>query len=194
MDAWTGTKDDLASRLAARHHHEQWPALALEQMAAVFVEAGGEPLPVKSPSGGLSVLVRRYAVRSDDVKLFDCVVNALTAAAGAGFFLDRGPVAGAMTAIGVAVIRFLWQLRSNGVVLDEDRLRVLTILCANVGGPSDSGLTAEEILGVVRRLTPERDLAWVEAQLASLAQCPVPSGATRALVSKDYQNRWRPHV
>ena len=194
MDALTGTRDELSSRLAARHQHEQWPAPALEQMAAVFVEAGGEPLPVRSPVGGLGFLVRRYAVRTDDVKLFDCVVNALSAAAGAGFFLDGGPVAAAMTAIGMAVIRFLWQLRSNGVVLDEDQVRVLTILCANVGGPSDPGLTAEEILGVVRRVTPEKDLAWVEAQLASLAQCPVASGATRALVSQDHQNRWRPHV
>lgn len=186
--------DELVSKLENRLWSQERQAYIAHEAARAFVEDCAVAQP---RSGTFGAMVANYAIRSDEVKLFDAMSTALLAAAGAGFFVVPDTMAGSKLIAGglgvfVAAIKFFKNLWVRGVRLDDDQVRLLTILrCNNSGG---SGMTEKQILEVIQRNDPKHDLAWVERHLKELSEYPTPDKGITKLVSKDSQGRWRPHV
>jgi hypothetical protein len=189
----TGTQEELVLGLMARIPGDRWTPTTSAHVARGFFEIGGEALTQSAPRGGLTSLVGRFAIRKDDVKIFDTVVTALGSTAGAHAFIGNEPTPTVIIGVAVAVFRFLHEVRSKTAALDDGALRIVTILHANVRITTDPGMTADEILTIVRRTSPAADVAWVNQQLRKLEKWPVVSGGTTELVS-EVDGRWRPHV
>src|SRR5438034_1891647 len=109
------------------------PDFAQEFATALVREYATVEVPRTRP-GTLGMLVGRYALRKDDLKLFDAIAEGLKAAAGVTFFATDGPALGAKVAIGVSLARLLRTLVIRGAWLAPDALHVLTILSCNVSG------------------------------------------------------------
>jgi len=149
---------------------------------------------VTPPPGTLGALIRRYAIRRDDLKIFDALMDGLAAAASASFFGAHDPVLGANVGIGVSLAKFLRSLVMRIAPLDHDALQVLTILKCNAGSSREHGLTPDEILEVVQRTKPDADLPWLQQRLNLLMEAPTRYGDTTELASRDQSGRWRSHV
>jgi hypothetical protein len=189
----TGTQEELVLALMARIPGDRWTAATSAHIARGFFDLAGEALTQSAPRGRLTSLVGRFAIRKDDLKIFDTVVTALGSTAGAHAFLGNEPAPTVIIGVAVAVFRFLHEVRSKTGMLDDSALRIISILHANVRNTTDPGMTADEILTIVRRTLPAADAAWVNQQLRKLAKWPVVSGGTTELVS-EVDGRWRPHV
>lgn len=183
-------KKDLVGKLNERL--ADYPPECAGALAQAFADAFAEKI-LEAPSGVLGAMVGKYAIRSDQVKLFDLIASALPAAAGVGFFIGSGPVLGAAVTIGVAIVRLAHSLATQGVTLDDGKIRVLTILRFNIQRPQDRGMTVDEILEVIERTQPNYDSTWVKQQLEELSSMPTSRGTTE-IVSHDTQGRWRPHA
>jgi hypothetical protein len=180
----------LAKELMA---HGIPPEFAEEIAPELTQEFASFELPPSDP-GTLSLLVGRYAIRKDDFKVFDALMDGLKAAAGVSFFTAHQPVLGAHVAIAVSLAKLLRSLAMRGVFLDQDTFHVLTILKCNVVTQNDLGLTSNEILEIVRRNSADADLNSLEQRLDFLKEVPTRDGATAKLVSADSSGRWRPHA
>jgi hypothetical protein len=144
--------------------------------------------------GTLSLLVGHYAIRKDDLKLFEVFADGLKAAAGVAFFVAHQPVLATNIAIGVALARLVRTLMTRGATLGDATIWVLTILRCNVQSPRDPGLSPTDILDIVKRTMPEANIEWVTRELWSLREVPVRDGSSVKLASEDSSGRWRPHV
>jgi hypothetical protein len=188
---------ELADLVAARLDGDYWRVDAAHTAVAVrFVEEAHER-KIPPPSGGtVGALFLKYAIRKDDLNLFDCIVDIAKTTAAAGFFVlpVGGSILSAKVGLVVAILKVARDLRNKSVALTDDQIRILTILRANVPDHTTPGMTVEDLLSVLRRTNPERDAAWVGRQLSDLARCPIPAGGMRELVSQDPRGRWRPHV
>jgi len=188
------TLDELASSLAQHLKAKGLtPEYAGEIAQALMVEFATFEAPAPRP-GSLSLLVGHYAIRKDDIKIFDALTDGLKAAAGVAFFTAHQPALGANVAIGVSLGRLIRALTMRGAWLDHDALHVLTILRCNASVPEDPGLSPAEVLAIVQRTNPDVDLAWVQHQLDFLKQVPTRDGAAAKLASEDAFGRWRSHA
>jgi hypothetical protein len=189
------SQDQLASRLQARLESRSCPVEYAHELTRAFTELYAEAESPPAPDGVFPALIRNYAIRKDDLKLFDAATDSLAAAAGAQFFLGAEPTIGAKVAIAIAVFKFMRNMMTRGVWLEQDQIWLLTILRCNVHGPNTPGLTVEEILEVINRRTPLRNIDWVDGHLKRLTAVPTLSGANvAALVSCDDLGRWRSHA
>jgi tRNA(adenine34) deaminase len=181
----SGTYEDLVRTLLPRMP-APYGAAEIE-VCGEFVRAFATPVASPPGAGGLSMRIGRFAIRKDDVPVFDTVLAVSVAA------MTGGALSPAAIATAAAIFRLLHSLRSKGAWLDDDALRILTILQANVRTPADPGLTLEEMLTIVQRVTKHATAEWLLAQLRRLTAWPVPSAASVALVSES-DGRWRPHA
>jgi hypothetical protein len=143
--------------------------------------------------GTLGFLVGRYAIRKDDLRIFDAVTDGLKAAAAASFFTTHQPVMGANVALGVALAKFLRSIAMRGAFLDPEAVLVLSVLKCAVRSPDDEGLTPNEILTMISSTRPDADLTWVQRRLDHLKDFPTRDGAVAKLASSDSTGRWRSH-
>ena len=169
------------------------PEFAEEAARKLTAEFAFFEVPPPAP-GTLGLLVGRYAIRKDDVKIFDALADGLKAAAAVSFFTAHQPALGANVAIGVSLAKLLRDLTMRAAFLDPDTLRVLTILTCNASTPIDAGLALADILAIVQRTSPDADLAWLQLRLNFLKEVPTRDGATTNLASEDSSGRWRSHV
>jgi hypothetical protein len=110
-----------------------------------YVEHSDEVKRVETPTappGGFPVLLpKSLAIRDDDLKILDALIDGLKAAAGAGFFLlvFTGPQAtAAIAGVLMAGARLIRQLWTKSVSLSPDDHRILFILKS----PSTNSLPA----------------------------------------------------
>lgn len=185
MDALTASLTEVSGRKGLPREFAERFA---EAFAAEFATVEVQP----TRPGTLGMLVGRYALRKDDLKLFDAITDGLKSAASVSFFASNQPAVGAKVAIGVSLARLLRTLVMRGVWLDPDTLQILTILRCNVSTPADPGLSAEELLSVVQRTKPEADLGRVQRLLSQLNESPTRDGTTARLAFSDPAGRWRP--
>src|SRR5262245_58982142 len=68
-------------------------------IAEAFAEAFGEPVTSTAPPGTLGYLVCKYAIRAEDLKLFDTLVDALASAAVIGLVPQATVVTAKVTII-----------------------------------------------------------------------------------------------
>lgn len=188
------TQDELAASLAehlrARGISAEFAdciAIALTDEFATF------EVPPPRPNT-LSLLIGRYAIRRDNIKLFDAVMDGLKAAAGVSFFTAHQPVLGANVAIGISLARILRDLVNRGVWLDDKALGILTILKCNATRPNSSGLTPGEIVEILQLSDPQADLDTVQQWLSFLKSVPTRDRGDAKLASDDASGRWRAHV
>ena len=73
-----------------------------------------------------------WAIRDDDLKLLQCVCNAVMAAAWANFFLDRALVA-PLTGIAVAIFQTSISALRKGVRVNPIQVRILAALKTRQG-------------------------------------------------------------
>jgi hypothetical protein len=186
--------EELAIGLTQDIRAKDLPEDFSEQIALALVKEFAVLEAPRPADGTFGALRGRYAIRKDDVKIFDAVTDGLKAAAGVSFFTAQKPLLAANVAIGVALAKLLRALAMRGTVLDRDKLEVLTILKCKVALPSDAGLKSEEILDFLRTKRQNVDLGWLQQQLDFLASVPTWDGASTKLASADQSGRWRSHV
>jgi hypothetical protein len=187
------SKRQLAERLCERLYDYDYSPQYVHEVAIVFADLFAKEISERR-SGVLGAMRGKYAIRSDDVKLFDVVATALPAAAGVGFVLGGGPALGATASVVIAVIRLLHRLVTRGVSLDEAKIRLLTILRSNVLGPENRGMTINEILEIVQRTQPDKDIDWVKRHLDELSSMPTYDRGGSKIVSQDSHGLWRSHA
>jgi hypothetical protein len=174
---------DLARRLALHANELYGAGLDTSELAEEFASLFHEERIDPSPDGTFGQMVGRYAIRPDDLKLFDAVIDGLAAAASANWM-----------AAGIAILRLVHRVLTKGARLEVHHIRVLTILRCNVRGDEDDGMTADEILEVFHRTEPDKNLAWVKECLLELSECPNIGGGISKLVTEAPKGRWRPQV
>lgn len=148
-----------------------------------------EEPPRAPPHGTLGLMVRRWVVRGDDLKLYDEFVRAVTAAAGASFFMDHAklPAAGVGVAVAlVSVFRNAWRAAAN-VTSDE------WIILLALKGKFPVRPRKEELVSLLSG-SPRRDgSAWsleaVQKTLARLEKYPTRSGVKK-FVTPDGDGGW----
>jgi hypothetical protein len=190
----SSTIEELASAFAGDLKAQGTPAEFSDEISRQLMqEFASFDVPAPAP-GTLGMLVGRYAIRKDDFKIFDALMDGLKAAAGVSFFTAHQPVLGVNVAIGVSLAKLLRSMAMRGTFLNRDDLQVLTILKCNVASPSDPGLAPDEILVIARRTKEDADLSWLQQRLDYLEDVPTRDGATTKLASADPSGRWRSHV
>jgi len=166
-------------------------------VARVFARSFCKICAVPERSGdsvrSLGALVGRFAIRKDEMKLFDLIADALKTAAAAGFFVGTGPSSSAKIGIATALIQFFLRLTRRGVWLEQDEIRLMTIVIANGRRPKDSGVTTDEVVEIMRR-TGEVDASAAKQRLERFTSMPTADGASAKLISSDSDGRWRAHV
>jgi hypothetical protein len=178
----------LLTRVAAQNRTVAQP------FARAFVDAvASSDLRAPGASGGAGAMAGSFAIREDDLSIFDSLQAALAAAAPAGFFLHAAAPAAAIVGVAGAIAKVLRDLFVKGAWLDEEKARILLILKANIRDVTSPGLSSADIYAIVARSTPDLDIEWVNRQLAGLMFVPVRLG-TRAFVVRDAADRWRPLV
>ena len=167
----------VASRLPARLRAHvgdddvDWHNLSSELVERVEMENAPRPGPLTAPA-----LVRRFrwVVRTDDLKLFSTVVDALL----------KLPSPVGVFAVAADAFKLVKRARDKGAVLDPRFFAVVAAL--RVDGP----MTADS-LELLLRAT---DDTWTRDELAAalqrLSAYPARDGSTLALVAHDGQ-LWR---
>lgn len=143
----------------------------------------------------LELLVRKYAIRREDLKLLLTVAKAAAAGAGAprGLFSSMDAALRVKVRALFAIFSTLRALHSNGRALDQEMVRILAILKERVPDPASQGLTSEELLQIFNLKPPTKDLEWMEHALQELRTIPLPGRSSKELVS-ELAGRWRGHV
>jgi hypothetical protein len=138
-------------------------------------------------SGVFGAMARNYAIRREDVKLFDAVVSGVQAASGAQFFLssDNGKLLGGAVGVCIAVAKLIHGLYGRGAVLDPESALVPSCLSS-----SKEGLTEAE----ASQLLPNLDPARARAILRMLSDFPTLSRGTSKLATSGPEGVWRSHV
>ena len=90
----TSFSDDLKANGVASEYADEIAKKLITDYAVFEV-----PAP---PQGTLTLLIGQYAIRKDDIKLFDLLTGGLTAASGVAFFTGHQPVLAANVAIGMS--------------------------------------------------------------------------------------------
>ncbi len=130
----------------------------------------------------------RWVIRNEDLKLFDSVLDGLSASSAVGLFLSDSWDKGSAVAI-VAMLAKLLKLSYNavkkGVVLDGRAFAVMAVLIQQSGG-----LTDEQILAHVSPKQDDWTLAQVRQVLAELGSAASRSGKI-ALVWQSTDQTWR---
>src|SRR5260370_29454379 len=103
----------LARHLTRRGIHGLY---AREFAQALATEYASVEAPASRPDE-LSLVLGHYAIRKDDVKVFEAVATGLTASAGVQFFTQTQPTLQANVAIGLALVRLVRNLMLRGVLL-----------------------------------------------------------------------------
>jgi hypothetical protein len=171
-----------------------WPQPTAEVFARSFCEICAVPERTDDSSRRFGALVGHFAVRKDELKLFDTMADALKATAAAGFLVGIGSSSSAKVGIAMTLIQFLRRLIQRGVWLNEDEIRLMTIVIANARHPRDAGVTTEEIVEIMKRTSEEVDSEAVRLCMDRLAAMPTVDGASAKLISSDSRGRWRAHV
>jgi hypothetical protein len=188
------TQDELVASLAEHFRARGIGAEFANAMAnGLTDEFATFEVPPPRPNT-LSLLIGRYAIRKDNIKIFDALMDGLKAAAGVTFFTAHQPVLSANVGIGISLARVLRDLVNRGVLLNDKSLRILTILKCNVTAPNSPGLSPNEILEILQRTDPQADLDNVQQLLIFLRSVPTRDGGEAKLASNDASGRWRVHV
>jgi hypothetical protein len=175
----------LAEQLKARGLEGQYA----DQVAKALVADCVTIQETTPPPGTLAFLVGPYAIRKDDNKLFDLLSDGLKAVASGNLSTSHQWVD-----IGVAVAKLVRGFLKRGCILDRDSVHVLTILKGSTESSNERGLSADEVLRVIQRTQPERDIGWVREILEYLKDVPTRDGGTSMLASPNSDGRWRCHV
>jgi hypothetical protein len=173
--AWVASHLAARVRALAGENDAAWRAVSRELLDPVEVERAPRSGPLTAPA-----LVRRFrwVIRTDDLKLFRTVLEALVKL--------PALVAGPAGILPVAVDAFLLvkRARDKGAVLDPRSFAVVAAL--RVDGP----MTAESLVPLLRAT----DDTWTRDELAvalkRLSAYPAHDGSTLALVAHDGE-RWR---
>ncbi|MEM6506497.1 MAG: hypothetical protein AAF711_13730 [Planctomycetota bacterium] len=185
------THDEIALQLCSRVTYDAKESTYARSLADQFVKLYAEET---SDTGTYGALVGKYAIRRDDVQLFETASSVIVKTAGAGFFLGAEPALSGIVAIGVAVLTMLRRLWVRGVLLDNDKVAVLSILLANQESGHKYGLTAQQLLDILNREQLIYKLNWLENVLNELSAEPTPDGDSAELASSDELGRWRCHA
>jgi hypothetical protein len=143
----------------------------------------------EAPAGGFSVVVDRWVVRDDDLKLFEEFNRALVAAAGASFFVDHTKVIAAGIGVGVAafsIVRNGW--RSTAHLSNDELVILLAIKSAEPPRPktTDLALTLKTVARSSGEFWSESD---VEQTLVLLKEYPTKSGLKK-FIAQDSAGGW----
>lgn len=194
MLEFAGTTEELSTSLAEELKGNGVPSEFADEIAkALVTDCATFQVPTPRP-GTLGLLTGRYAIRKDDIKLFDLLTDALTTAATVHFFAGHDPLLSANVGIAVSLAKLVRGLLMRGAFLDRDSIHVLTVLQYNATVPGDPGLSPEEVLQVIQRTKPEHDIAWVNQKLGYLKEVPTRDGSRAVLASPDSFGRWRSHA
>lgn len=169
-------------------------AKALVEECAIFEVPPPRPDTLRAIPGTLSAIFGRYAIRKDDIKLFEALTDGLVAAVGVESSAGHGPAAAAKVGLCVSLAKLIRSFLQRGARLDRDTIHVLTILKCNAATPGDAGLSPAEILKIVQRTKPDCDFAWIEHRLDFLREVPTRDGATSKLASQDAFGKWHSHA
>jgi hypothetical protein len=171
-----------------------WPQSIAEVFARSFCEICAVPVRTDGSSRHLGALVGHFAIRKDELKLFDTMADALKAAAAAGFLMGIGSSSSTKVGIATTLIQFLRRLILRGVWLNEDEIRLMTIVIANAPHPRDAGVTTKEIVEIMKRTSEEVNAEAVRLSMERLTAMPTADGASAKLISSDSKGCWRAHV
>jgi hypothetical protein len=166
---------------------EPWADALTGALAADF----DLPLPGQ-PARRRDMLVGRYAIRADDMKIIEAASQGVLAAAGAGFLAVpvSGPAAliSAATGIVVSVLKLALQIRGKGRTLEPAQAKILAFLKQRRGA-----LPIEIGVGLSAAGVSLTD-AEVARQLEILAKIRLNAGEVKALAEKDAEGRWHTSV
>jgi hypothetical protein len=142
-----------------------------------------------APGGGFSIIVERWIIRDDDLKAFEELVRATTAAAGASFFLDHTKMAAAVVGIAVAVFSIIRNAIRSGAVLASDEIAVVWKLSS----ARPLRPTAADLAAALKDRTRADGSAWTEEAvrqvLERLQTYPTTSGL-KQFAAKDAAGGW----
>jgi hypothetical protein len=194
MLEFASTTGELVDSLARELKESGVGSAYAEEIAKALVEEYATFEVPPSRPGTLGAIIGRYAIRKDEIKLFDALTDGLKTAAGVEFFAGHQPALSAKVALGVSLAKLIRSFLQRGAILDRDTVHVLTILKCNADSPEDLGLTVEEILKIAQRTKPDCDLARIEHRLDFLRTVPTRDGGTTMLASQDGLGKWRSHT
>lgn len=154
------------------------------ELAAQFKQQTPKP-----PGGGFSIILDRWIIRDDDLKAFEELIRATTAAAGATFFLDHTKAVAAAVGIAVAMFSILRNAIRSGAVLASDEIAVVWKLSsARPQRPSVADLAS-----ALKDRTRSDGSEWTEKDtlqvLERLERYPTKSGVKK-FVAKDGAGGW----
>ncbi|WP_407116184.1 hypothetical protein [Bradyrhizobium sp. LMG 9283] len=145
--------------------------------------------PPEAPDGAFSIIVERWIIRDDDLKAFEELVRAATAAAGASFFLDHTKAAAAVVGIAVAVFSIIRNAIRSGAVLASDEIAVVWKL--NSARPLRP--SAADLASALKDRTRANGSDWTEEDarqvLERLEKYPTKSGLKK-FAAKDAAGGW----
>ncbi|MBY3381694.1 hypothetical protein [Rhizobium laguerreae] len=144
------------------------------------------PTP-RLPRNGFALIVSRWVVRDDDLKLYEEFVKAISAAAGATFFLDQTKILAAGVGVGVAVFSIFRNAWKSSAVLSPDEVAVLWALRReHPHRPRKADLVT--LLAESTRIEGWSEEA-VQRILDKLEKYPAPTGLKK-FVACDGQGGW----
>ena len=137
---------------------------------------------------GYSIRLGRWAIRDDDLKVFQTLRDAIAAMASVNFFLNA-PTPGAITGVVLALAQTALNARRCGCWLTSQQAAVLGVLAS-----APEPLTSQDVSAILGSvLAPEaEELSDQEVQvlLAELEAMPA-KGTVSALVQRLPGNRWK---
>jgi hypothetical protein len=179
----------LKHRLTSMHYEE----VAAKEIALLFVSDFSYFTPPIAPRGSLGLLVGTYAIRKDDLNLFEIVAKAAAAGSTTGFFASLDAALSAKITLLFAIFSTARELWNKGRFLDSESIRILSILKERIPTHTAPGMNTEEILRIFNLSQPNKDLIWLENTLQELRRIPMPGGSNKELVS-ELHGHWRSHI
>jgi hypothetical protein len=168
---------ELAARLEARSID---PTLA----RAVAEALSEELMETQRQGAGFGLVIKRWAIRDDDLKLLDAIASGTLTAVGVA---AGGPVAGAVAGACVAVVKLLWAAHRNGIAINQDQQLVMMALKAHKTGCTEEQLSEWLSVNTSVGWSPDR-VRTIVTQLEKIAR---RDGTVVAVTQKDSMGRWR---
>ena len=133
------------------------------------------------PDSRLVITAWKWVIRDDDLKLFDALTKAISAAASLNFFVDKSITVGFVTTIIITVVSLFYNVARKGAKLSEEQCSVLVALKA-----FDIPVSANEL--ALHMKLPEDS---VNELLVSLQKVRLSDGSVVAIATLDGNGFWQ---
>jgi hypothetical protein len=184
-----GSEPECVAFLFARPLIDKLPEQLRSEIVCELASMFKAPNPELPSEGGFAAVVGRWVIRDDDLKLFEELIRALTAAAGASF-LDPTKLVAPGVGVAVAAVSIFRNIWRSAAQLSQDDL-VLLMAVTNAKGRIELSE-----LATVLKPVPRRDgSVWtdenVQRGLDRLEKFPTRTGLKKFL-SRDSEGKWGP--